>query len=66
MHSAAARFLRWSHSPLMCVNDTAIENGKTRVNPVESCANVRSILRGAKQYTVLMVGQDGAYYRFVA
>ena len=48
------------------VNDTAIENGKTRVNPVGSCANVRSILRGAKQYTVLMVGQDGAYYRFVA
>ena len=38
------------------VNDTVIENGKTRVNPVESCANVRSILRGAKRYTVLMVG----------
>ena len=38
------------------VNDTTIENGKTRVNPVESCANVRAILRGAKRYTVLMVG----------
>ena len=38
------------------VNDTAIENGKVRVNSVESCANVRAILRGAKQYTVLMIG----------
>ena len=38
------------------VNDTAIENGKVRVNFAESCANVRAILRGAKQYTVLMVG----------
>ena len=38
------------------VNDTAIENGKVRVNSVESCANVRAILRGAKQYTVIMVG----------
>ena len=38
------------------VNDTAIENGKIRVNSTESCANVRAILRGAKQYTVLMVG----------
>ena len=31
------------------VNDTAIENGKVRVNFAESCANVRAILRGAKQ-----------------
>ena len=38
------------------VNDTAIENGKMRVDFAESCANVRAILRGAKQYTVLMVG----------
>ena len=38
------------------VNDTAIENGKIRVNSTESCANVRAILRGAKQYTVIMVG----------
>lgn len=38
------------------VNDTTIENGKVRVNSVESCANVRAILRGAKRYTVLMVG----------
>lgn len=38
------------------VNDTAIENGKVRVSSAESCANVRAILRGAKQYTVLMVG----------
>ena len=38
------------------VNDTAIENGKVRVNFAESCANVRAILRGAKQYTVIMVG----------
>ena len=38
------------------VNDTSIENGKVRVNSVESCSNVRAILRGAKQYTVLMVG----------
>ena len=38
------------------VNDTAIENGRVRVDSAESCANVRAILRGAKQYTVLMVG----------
>ncbi len=38
------------------VNDTAIENGRVRVNSAESCANVRAILRGAKRYTVLMVG----------
>jgi len=38
------------------VNDTAIENGKMRVDFAESCENVRAILRGAKQYTVLMVG----------
>ena len=38
------------------VNDTAIENGKTRVNFAESCANVRAILHGAKQCAVLMVG----------
>ena len=38
------------------VNDTVIENGKMRVNFAESCANVRAILHGAKQYTVLMVG----------
>ncbi|MCY3791593.1 MAG: lipase, partial [Gemmatimonadetes bacterium] len=38
------------------VNDTAIENGKVRVNSAESCTNVRAILHGAKQYTVLMVG----------
>ena len=37
-------------------NDAAIENGKVRVDSVESCTNVRSILRRAKQYTVLMVG----------
>lgn len=38
------------------VNDTAIENGKVRVDSAESCANVRAILRGAKRYTMLMVG----------
>ena len=38
------------------VNDTVIENGKMRVDFAESCANVRAILHGAKQYTVLMVG----------
>ena len=38
------------------VNDTTIENGKTRVNSAESCANVRAILRGARRYTVIMVG----------
>ena len=38
------------------VNDTAIENGKVRVNSAESCANVRAILCGAKRYTVIMVG----------
>lgn len=38
------------------VNDTAIENGKTRVDSAESCENVRAILRGAKRYTALMVG----------
>ena len=38
------------------VNDTVIENGKMRVDFAESCENVRAILRGAKRYTVLMVG----------
>ena len=38
------------------VNDTAIENEKVRVNSAESCANVRAILRGARRYTVIMVG----------
>ena len=38
------------------VNDTAIENGKMRVNFAESCANVQAILRGAKRYTGIMVG----------
>ena len=38
------------------VNDTSIENGKMRVDSVESCANVRAILRGARRYKVLMVG----------
>ena len=38
------------------VNDTAIENGRVRVSSAESCANVRAILRGAKRYTVLVVG----------
>ncbi len=38
------------------VNDTVIENGKMRVDSAESCANVRAILRGARRYTVLMVG----------
>ena len=38
------------------VNDTAIENERIRVDSAESCANVQAILRGAKQYTVLMVG----------
>ena len=37
------------------VNDTAIENGKMRIDFAESCANVRAILRGAKQYAVIMV-----------
>ena len=38
------------------VNDTSIENGKMRVDSVESCANVRAILLGARRYKVLMVG----------
>ena len=38
------------------VNDTAIENGRVRVNSADSCTNVRAILCGAKRYTVLMVG----------
>ena len=38
------------------VNDTSIENGKMRVDSVESCANVRAILRGARRYKVLVVG----------
>ena len=38
------------------VNDTVIENGKMRVDFAESCENVRAILRGAKRYTVIMVG----------
>lgn len=39
------------------VNDTTLENGKTRVEVTESIANTRTILSKAKQvYPVLMVG----------
>jgi len=38
------------------VNDTVIEDGKLRICPEESVANVREILRGAKKYKMLMVG----------
>ena len=38
------------------VNDMAMEDGNLRVDSAESCANVRSVLRRARQYTVLMVG----------
>jgi lysophospholipase L1-like esterase len=39
------------------VNDTTIENGKTRVDITESLANIHSILTEAKNlYPVLMVG----------
>ena len=38
------------------VNDTVIENGAVRVQPEESCANVREILGGAKKYRILMLG----------
>jgi len=38
------------------VNDSVIEDGKLRIEADESVANVREILRGAKKYTVLMVG----------
>ena len=38
------------------VNDMAMEDGNVRVDPAESCANVRSILRRARRYTLLMVG----------
>ena len=38
------------------VNDAAIENGKVRVEPGDSCANVRSMLREAERYNLLMVG----------
>lgn len=38
------------------VNDTVIEEGMLRVQPEESHANIREILRGAKKYNVLMLG----------
>ncbi len=38
------------------VNDTAIENGRVRVEPEDSCTNVRSMLKEAKRYNVLVVG----------
>lgn len=38
------------------VNDTVVENGRTRVDPTESCANIRAILREARKYKVIMVG----------
>ncbi|MDF5725753.1 MAG: GDSL-type esterase/lipase family protein [Rhizonema sp. PD37] len=39
------------------VNDTTIENGKTRVELTNSLKNIRNILSGAKElYPVLMVG----------
>ena len=62
--------LRWEHEcalrlPANCdgrivfscgVNDTVIESGKPRVRPEESRANIRELLRGAKKYSVLVVG----------
>ena len=38
------------------VNDTVIEEGRLRVEPEASRANVRSILSGASAYPLLMVG----------
>ncbi len=38
------------------VNDTVFENGIVRVHPDESCANVREILRGSKNFKMLMLG----------
>lgn len=62
--------LRWKHEcalrlPDFCdgriviscgVNDTVIANGLLRVQPEESCANLREILRGANAYKILLVG----------
>ena len=62
--------LRWEHEcalrlPSDCdgrvviscgVNDTVMEEGKTRVHPEESCANINKILGGAMKYKALMVG----------
>lgn len=38
------------------INDTVIVNGKLRVSPEASCANIREILRGAQRFKVLLVG----------
>ncbi len=38
------------------VNDTVLENGALRVPATESCRNVREILQGSDDYTLLMVG----------
>jgi lysophospholipase L1-like esterase len=38
------------------VNDTVIENGRTRIPPAESEANVGAILRGASRYRTILVG----------
>lgn len=47
------------------VNDTAIVNGSLRVSSEESCANIREILHGAKDYKAFVVGpppvQDAAH-----
>lgn len=38
------------------VNDTTFENGKPRVDPNTSCANIQRILADANQHRVMLVG----------
>jgi acyl-CoA thioesterase-1 len=38
------------------VNDTVVEDGKVRIRPEESCANLRAILDGARKHKVILVG----------
>jgi acyl-CoA thioesterase-1 len=38
------------------VNDTVVEDGKVRIRPEESCANLRAIIDGARKHKVILVG----------
>jgi acyl-CoA thioesterase-1 len=38
------------------VNDTVVEDGKVRIRPEASCANLRAILDGARKHKVILVG----------
>lgn len=45
------------HIVISCgANDTTFENGNTRIDPDESCANIRRVLAGVKRYPLILVG----------